>query len=300
MIYLYSGTPGSGKSLHAVYDLYTRLRLGRNCIANFPINFDCQMGHKLRKDKFLYLPKEKITVKALLKESLRVTHKRGFHENNILFVVDEAELLWNSRMFQQRERMDWISFFSQHRHFGFNIILIAQKDRMIDRQIRALIEYDVEHRKANNFKLFKLIPFPVFICIERWYSINEKIESSPIFYNRQKAKLYNSYASFGQYDEIIRELLEEAEREEAEEKRRKEGRFPDPVGTVGEPIKEQEVKQDEQKVHGGSPGSRIKTIDRVCDVERQADGEEKEGDSGKVGPGTQADYGEDGSLEMGA
>ena len=149
MIYLYSGTPGSGKSLHAVYDLYTRLRLGRNCIANFPINFDCQMGHKLRKDKFLYLPKEKITVKALLKESLRVTHKRGFHENNILFVVDEAELLWNSRMFQQRERMDWISFFSQHRHFGFNIILIAQKDRMIDRQIRALIEYDVEHRKAN-------------------------------------------------------------------------------------------------------------------------------------------------------
>ena len=71
-----------------------------------------------------------------------------------------------------------------------------------------------------------MIPFPFFICIERWYSINEKIESSPIFYNRQKAKLYNSYASFGQYDEIIRELLEEAEWEEAEEEKKERRAIP--------------------------------------------------------------------------
>lgn len=41
MIYLYSGTPGSGKSLHVARDIYYRLNKSknpRNVIANFMIN----------------------------------------------------------------------------------------------------------------------------------------------------------------------------------------------------------------------------------------------------------------------
>lgn len=271
MIYLYSGTPGSGKSLHATYDIYTRLLLGKHCIANFPIDFTCRKGRKLKKDRFLYLPNEDISVRTLIKESLRVSQQKGFKENNILWVVDEAGCVWNSRQFQNRDRLEWIRFFSQHRHFGYNIILVSQTERMLDRQIRGLIEYEVEHRKANNFKLFKLLPFPVFISIERWHSVNEKIESNFFMYNRQKAKLYNSYATYGEYDSILEELQNELE-----------------------------VKQDGQEVHGDTPGSGTETVDRVCDVEGQADGIEKEGTSGEIGPGTEADHGEDGPLEMGA
>lgn len=32
----------------------------------------------------------------------------------------------------------------------FNVILIAQSDKMLDKQIRSLIEYDVKHIKMNN------------------------------------------------------------------------------------------------------------------------------------------------------
>ena len=39
MIYFYSGTPGSGKSLHVAKDIYTKLFINKgNVIANFDIN----------------------------------------------------------------------------------------------------------------------------------------------------------------------------------------------------------------------------------------------------------------------
>lgn len=31
----------------------------------------------------------------------------------------------------------------------FNVILIAQSDKMLDKQIRSLIEYDVKHMKSG-------------------------------------------------------------------------------------------------------------------------------------------------------
>jgi len=40
MIYLYSGTPGSGKSLHLANIIWQKLRSGRPVIANFPIQLD--------------------------------------------------------------------------------------------------------------------------------------------------------------------------------------------------------------------------------------------------------------------
>ena len=40
MIYLYSGTPGSGKSLHQASDIYWWLHNGHPCICNFEINLD--------------------------------------------------------------------------------------------------------------------------------------------------------------------------------------------------------------------------------------------------------------------
>ena len=38
MIYLYSGTPGSGKSLYATYEILRLLKAKKGVIANFPIN----------------------------------------------------------------------------------------------------------------------------------------------------------------------------------------------------------------------------------------------------------------------
>lgn len=39
-ITLMSGTPGSGKSLHAVFEALDWLKFGKNVITNFPLAYD--------------------------------------------------------------------------------------------------------------------------------------------------------------------------------------------------------------------------------------------------------------------
>ena len=72
-------------------------------------------------------------------------------EDQILLVIDESQLIFNARDWQKAGREKWLSFFSQHRKYGYHIILVAQFDRMIDRQIRSLIEYEYVHRKVGNY-----------------------------------------------------------------------------------------------------------------------------------------------------
>lgn len=193
LIYLYTGSPGSGKSYHVAKDIYNRLKRGRykRVIANFKIDLN-----KIPKCKgeFYYLDNSDLSVEYLI-EFARENHIEGI-ENQTLLVIDEAQVKYNSREWQTKgnERMKWIEFFSQHRKLGYNIILITQFDRMIDRQIRSLVEYEIKHRKVNNFKLGKILPVTLFACITYWYGVNEKIETEFLIFRRKFARIYDSYS----------------------------------------------------------------------------------------------------------
>ncbi|MDY3618089.1 zonular occludens toxin domain-containing protein [Agathobaculum sp.] len=201
MIYLYSGTPGSGKSYHSVKDIWDKLhKKERNrVIANFSLG----LPEELR-EHFTYLDNPDITIDYLMSYA-REHHKRGI-EGQTLVVIDEAQCIFNSRDWNGKgilheslkkkpdTRMDWIKFFSQHRHLGYNFILVAQSDKMIDKQIRVLIEYDVKHLKANN-GFFFFLP-TTFVCVERWYGQNMKLSTDIIPYRKKIAQLYDSYALF--------------------------------------------------------------------------------------------------------
>lgn len=209
MIYLYSGTPGSGKSLHVAQDIYNRLNKNKkhpNVIANFLINKDMI---KNKNAKFIYKDNSELTVDYLVNYAIE-NHTLG-KENQTLVIVDECQVIWNAREWQNNSnRMDWIKFFTQHRKLGFNFIVISQNDRMIDKQIRALIEYQVEHRKVNNFKFGKLFPIPVFISIERWYGVNEKLNVEFFTYKKRWGKFYDSYGTF-QLDSKIASMSKQEE-----------------------------------------------------------------------------------------
>lgn len=205
MIYFYSGTPGSGKSLHVARDIYNRLNYNKKnpwVIANFMIN------EKMIKNKnavFTYKDNSELTVKFLLQYALK-NHKIG-RENQTLIVVDECSVIWNSRAWMtDKDRMEWLKFFVQHRKLGYNFILISQNDRQIDRQIRALIEYEVTHRKVNNFKIGKLLPWSTFIAITRWYGVKEKLNTEFFIYSRKWGRFYDSYGTFA-IDEKLMNLL---------------------------------------------------------------------------------------------
>lgn len=203
MIYLYSGTPGSGKSYHAVVDAAKKLkRRDKNrVIANFPL---VGKRGKAISPHFEYWDNSDITISRLMSYA-RQHHRIGV-EGQTLVIIDEAQCIFNSRDWngkgvihsalkkQPDSRMDWIKFFSQHRKFGFNVILIAQSDKMLDKQIRSLIEYDIKHIKMNN-GFFFFLPTS-FLAVEKWYGQRMKLSSQVIWYHKRIAAMYDSYALF--------------------------------------------------------------------------------------------------------
>lgn len=198
MIYLYSGTPGSGKSYHAVVDIKFRLsrRKGfKSVIANFPLS--------TKSTDFYYWDTTFMTIDNFIKFA-KENHKSGI-EGQTLIVIDEAQIIFNSRSWQSdgNGRLDWIKFFSQHRKLGYNFILIAQFDRMIDKQIRCLIEYEVAHMKINNY--FRIIPITVFLAVTRWYGQKMKLSHEVIFYRKSVANLYDTFRMFEQAGELQEE-----------------------------------------------------------------------------------------------
>lgn len=194
MISLYSGTPGSGKSLNAAAKVRASLKWYRPVIGTFHINTECL--YKNSKYEYTYVNIYDLKPSFLVEYAKKNRPKKANPEGSFLLVIDEAQRIFNSRTWNEGNRNEWITFFAEHRHLGYDIILISQNDRMLDRQIRALIEYNVIHRKMSAFgilgKFFSLFSGQ-FVVIETWYPLKEKISAS--FFRGDK-KLYNFYDSF--------------------------------------------------------------------------------------------------------
>ena len=201
MIELYSGTPGSGKSLHTAKEIRTRLRMyKRFIIGNFYIN---TKAVKKRKGDYILVLNDRLTPDRLLQFSRKLSSHLGrrLKEGEILLIIDEAQLLFNAREWQNISRNGWLSFFSQHRHYGYDIILAAQFDRMLDRQVRCLLEYESIHRKVSRFGTLGLLVGlftggNLYIVVRKWYPVKERVESSVFIGTKKIFSIYDSYNHF--------------------------------------------------------------------------------------------------------
>lgn len=207
MIYCYTGTPGSGKSLHSMERIVVGLRNGQNVITNFPVDLERLKKHykpnkKTGWGKFIYKDNNKLTVRFLIDFAKRY-HKHGI-EKQTLLIIDEAQVKFDSRDFRDKDRKAFNIFFAQHRKLGYSCILITQSLRFLDRRIRECVEYEVKHRVANNFGLGKRLPFKLFVAITKWVTNNEKLDSEFYFYKAIYADLYDSYGLFD-LDSIAKE-----------------------------------------------------------------------------------------------
>lgn len=264
MLNLYSGTPGSGKSLDVAKLIYRWIRKYKcNVICvNMSVHRDFiyQEHSKFRFNNFF----EKIFKKRFFKDKLSRSergvlytlqdfskispkffydyalkfHKRG-KEHQTLIVIDEAQMFFNptivkefntlSQEYKRRRlpfkidenskyayedtyRNDWLKFFTQHRHLGYDIILVSQFDKLIDAQVRCLFEYNYIHRKINNYSFGVLLTFfglSAFIKVQHWYGAKLRCGTEMFFYSKKYSKVYNSYRL---YDEIFKKR-EEKEKE---------------------------------------------------------------------------------------
>lgn len=237
MIYFYTGTPGSGKSLHMASVIYDAIWNGRNVIANFEINegYFAKARHPEKLGRFVYVnnrewlenaytsrrsydpvresefkgivPDGRYTYLDGLYSFARNFHKRDRKGNFILgqtlLVFDECQELFNNRNWAKKDRLDWIAFFREHRKFGFDIYLISQDDKVIDKQLRAVLQYRVEHRSVKNYKLGGLLLSLLsggylFVWIMSNYQIKGKEGRlcSKFFTGKKFFDFYDSFQTF--------------------------------------------------------------------------------------------------------
>ncbi|MCK6208914.1 hypothetical protein KZX50_26250 [Bacillus infantis] len=209
-IELYTGFVGSGKSYHATkrgVTIADAPKGNRWVIANFPIKPKVNSLSKLpvigkkfspfNKPRWIYQDNDGLTVDYLIEKS----HEMGWYgkESQCLLLIDEAGILFNSRDWNVKpdERKGWIKFLSQSRKFGYDIVFIVQDTRMMDRQIRSLAEYEVQHKKLNNWKLLKFVPVTVFACVSFWNGVkNVRGSLEMCTYSKAVADRYDTMALF--------------------------------------------------------------------------------------------------------
>ncbi len=237
MIHFFTGTPGSGKSLHMAMVIDRSMRKGKNVIANFEINESSfarfKEKHPGKLGEFVYAPN-----RSLLENSIRFTvddkgkyhappsdvfsyieglygYALQFHERNArgqikegqtLLVLDECQELFNPRSWNRKDRLKWCSFFREHRKYGYEVYLISQDDTVIDKQIRHILQYEYTHRCINNYKLFgRFLGFvcggKLFIYVKKMYGVrakDSKVKSKMFQGERKYYEFYDSYKTFGQ------------------------------------------------------------------------------------------------------
>lgn len=203
MIELYSGTPGSGKSLH-VADLMQRwVHYYKNpviCNFSFKANY-CKprwYGGVLFLNNSEMDPEFLIWFSEQYKKERKV---RNLKEDSILLVIDECQLIFNAREWNDKSRKSWIGFFTQHRKLGYRVVLIAQFAEMIDKQIRAVIEYEYIHRKVGNIgisgKLFSLASGGrLHVAVKVYKPLKQKVGSDFFKSDKNLYRLYDTYNRF--------------------------------------------------------------------------------------------------------
>lgn len=126
-----------------------------------------------------------------------------FREGALKLYIDECQLIFNARTWNDKDRKEWIKFFTQHRKLGYDVYLIAQFDSMIDKQLRSLVEYEIKHRKFNNFgligRIFGLFTLnrPIVVAITYWYPMKQRLSSEWIIGRKKLFQIYDTGKIFG-------------------------------------------------------------------------------------------------------
>lgn len=237
MIYFINGRPGGGKSLTVAEFIYKAIKRGRNVIANFEINegYFSKCRHPEKLGRFIHISNEEWTRNAYFernKQGERLplsssnksfsyldglygyafnVHKRDkkgrFRLGQTILVLDECANLFNSRTWNSSDRLQWAEFFRQHRKLGYHVYLVAQDDRDIDKQIRELLQTEIECRDVTAYKLFGkvlglLLGGKLFVRIQRNYSVKaggrkkEARENAQFFTGRRYYDFYDSFKLF--------------------------------------------------------------------------------------------------------
>lgn len=132
MLYLYTGVPGAGKTLYAVSNL-----VKRKDFKDRPVFVDGIKDLDHEKINYFDIPDG---------ESIQTWPK--WAPPGAIIVVDECQRIFRPRPSGSKVP-DYVAELETHRHRGLDFILITQHPRLIDINLRSLIEHHTHLSKTN-------------------------------------------------------------------------------------------------------------------------------------------------------
>lgn len=187
MIYVYIGAPGQGKTFSATHRALSELKKGRTVFSNFPIEDT----------------KRHLVTKIWKKEYASTKHIK-----DSLIIIDEAYKDWNSKDWKDITPEEH-SFFAECRHWGNDIILIAQSSARV-----ATIAKEIANIVIVK-KYTLLYWFIIGFKLEYYETVDDisrrHISKDPLYYrhdfiwfNKRTAKAYDTHYNSRQNDEIFK------------------------------------------------------------------------------------------------
>lgn len=185
MITAYTGTPGSGKSVHSANEIWDQITLRKKpIIYNKYLNPQLiikklgKKGNEKIKERLLLIPNSELKPKVLIDYAVNYHHPEKEHQTLIIF--EEAADFFSKEEFKfNPDCFQWRKFFREHRQYGFDIILITQRLNWIDGGIAGCVEREINHRAVANFKKFgKIVSFfsgGLFSYSQRWVAVRPSI-----------------------------------------------------------------------------------------------------------------------------
>lgn len=180
---VYSGLPGSGKSYHCVSDMV--LNKTKPVITNMIVK---------NLDNVAMLPLEEITPRLLEGFSAYYFRTHEFKENQIILILDESQLLFNCRTWADKERFPWLEFLSQHRKYGYQVILVSQNIELLDKSFRTLCEFDIRHTSSGSVSILTRVLHKLgikYTCANTYYFESEQLLCRNIY--KIKKRIYEHY-----------------------------------------------------------------------------------------------------------
>lgn len=225
MIYMFSGTPGSGKSLHLARAIKFWLCHNKRVISTASMDtkycfmngfvkliFELTRGkifiydkNDPRKDNFTYIHIEKITPEFLFEYAYK-NHVKG-KEGQTLVALDECVCIFSptcATMQDIKQWNAWEKFFQFHRHLGYDVFLIPQSTALISRKVKEYAEYEIRHRALKNAGMFGWIVSKLvgglFSACTYWRGYKKHQSKDFFTFQYSYSKMYDSYTAF---DDLI-------------------------------------------------------------------------------------------------
>ncbi len=198
-----TGPLGAGKSYYGVRKAVESLERGKMVITNFRMTPEWQ-DKVVDRHWFRWLiPGRRRELKSLwrsrslvvkdLKELMKV-RVEGKGEGRCVVIIDEAHLFMNARSWNDEDRMDLVQWASLSRKLGFDVYLITQDLKSLDRQVRDRLTYQVDLANLKQFKVMglRIVPFNFFLAIWHYHGSGTNIVKREMYRLNYQAKLYDT------------------------------------------------------------------------------------------------------------